>query len=149
MGQRHQPIEPSTGSELVRIFCVDPKLVHRIWHLAKPILAPAFDKNSDATIEAVERDALCGLALLWLATDDGKLIAAATTAINQTPRHKICLVTSAGGVHSTLWDQFMPMVESYAKAEGCELVRAAGRAGWARVLTGYRQPWIVLDKRLD
>jgi hypothetical protein len=141
-------IEHLAGLELAKIFCVDPKVVANIWPHAKPILEPAFDETSDSTIEATEADLMSGMALLWLAWDGKKLIAAATTAINKTPRHKVCIVTSAGGVNSKLWDQFMPMVEKYAKAEGCERVRIAGREGWKRVLSGYEQPWVVLDKVL-
>jgi len=91
---------------------------------------------------------LSGAALLWLASEGARLVAAATTVISRTPRHKLCIVSCAGGEHSKLWDRFMPMVESYARAEGCDLVRAMGRKGWARVLQGYAQPWIVLDKRI-
>ena len=137
------------GSELAKIFCVNPKVADKIWPLAKPILEPAFDETSDSTIEATEADVMSGMALLWLAWDGKKLIAAATTAINKTPRHKICIVTSAGGIHSKLWKEFMPMVEKYARDECCERVRAMGRKGWAKVLNGYEQPWIVLDKVLS
>jgi hypothetical protein len=143
-----QPISPSAGSASVRIFCVNPKLVDRIWPLAKPLLEPAFHRTTDLTIESVEADVMSAMALLWLACKGAKIIAAATTAIVKTPRHKICIVTCAGGRRSRLWDQFMPIVEKYAGDEGCALVRVMGRDGWARVLSGYEQPWIVLDKRI-
>lgn len=141
-------IEPSHGSGSAKVFCVDPKLVHRVWKMVRPLLDLAFSDNSDSTIEATEADVLSGLSFLWIAWDGSKITAAITTALIQTPRHKICIVTSAGGVDRGLWEQFMPKVESYAKAEGCDLVRAMGRKGWARVLTDYEQPWIVLDKRV-
>ncbi len=134
---------------MAKIFCVDPKVVVNIWALAKPLLEPAFDDNSDSTIEATEADVMSGMALLWLAWDGKKLIAAATTSLVKTPRYKMCIVTSAGGVGSKLWNEFMPMVERYARDEGCGRVRAMGRQGWAKVLTGYEQPWVVLDKVLD
>lgn len=143
-----RPIEHSHGSVSVKIFCVDPKVVHRVWQLARPILEPAFDDSSDSTIEATEDDVLSGLSFLWIAWDGWKVVAAATTGLVTTPRHKICIVTSAGGINSMLWDQFMPMVEKYAKDEGCDLVRAMGRKGWAKMLSSYEQPWIVLDKIL-
>lgn len=108
----------------------------------------AFDDSCDDTIESIAENVRAGTALLWLATDGPQIVAAATTVINTTPRHKVCIVHSAGGKHTGLWDQFMPMVERYAKAEGCARVRVAGREGWKRVLKGYSQPWIVLDKVL-
>lgn len=141
------PIAHSTGSESVRIFCVDPKVVAKIWPHVRPFLERAFDHSSDSTIEATEKDVLSGASFLWVAWD-GKIIAAATTVLLKTPRHKICLVTSAGGIGTKLWGQFMPMVEKYAVKEGCDLVRIVGRKGWVRVLRGYEQPWIVLEKRI-
>lgn len=136
-------------SPSVKIFCVDPKVVHRIWKLVRPILEPAFNDTSDSTIEATEADVLSGLSFLWVAWDGNKIVAAITTGLVKTPRHKICIVTSAGGVNPRLADQFMPMIEKYAKDEGCDLVRAAGRRGWIKMLPDYEQPWIVLDKRLN
>jgi hypothetical protein len=133
---------------LAKIFCVDPKVVDRVWKLARPILEPAFSDNSDSTIEATEADVLSGISFLWVAWDGNKILAAATTVLVKTPRYKMCIVTSAGGVGSKLWNEFMPLVEQYARDEGCERVRAMGRQGWAKVLSGYEQPWIVLDKVL-
>lgn len=123
-------------------------MVHRIWPKVKPLLEPAFDEGCDATIEVTEADVLSGVAFLWVAWDGWQIVAAVTTALDKTPRHKMCVVTSAGGVGARLADQFMPMIEQYARAEACDLVRVMGRKGWAKILNGYEQPWIVLDKRL-
>lgn len=127
---------------------MDPKVARRVWRLAEPLLSPAFDEDCDDTIEVVRRDVEGGISLLWIAWDGREVVAAAVTVIIHSPRHKICAVSCAGGINTRLWDLFMPMVENYAKAEGCDLVRVMGRKGWARVLDGYRQPWIVLDKRI-
>lgn len=139
---------PSPGLPSVRIICVDPKIAPRLWPHVRELLAAAFTKESDSTIEAVEADVRSGSALLWVAWDGWKVVAAATTTLLETPRHRLCLVTAAAGVHTKLWDQFMPMVERYARDEDCDTVRVAGRPGWARVLRGYRAPWVVLDKRI-
>lgn len=104
---------------------------------------------SDTTIEATERDVFAGLQLLWIAFDGIEIVAGATTSLYTTPARKVCAVTLAFGVHTRLWDQFMPMVEKYAKAEGCSNVRVEGRKGWKRVLKDYREPWVVLDKELN
>ena len=146
MQARAQPIGHLAGSRSAKILCVDPKVAPQLWRHVEPLLAPAFDHASDATIEVIEADLASGMQLLWVAWDGARIVAAATTALNQTPRHKLCIVTAAGGVHLKLWDQFMPMVEAYAKAEGCARVRVMGRKGWAGVLRGYSQPWVVLDK---
>ena len=40
------------------------------------------------------------------------------------------------------------LIEDFARAEGCALMRASGRAGWARLLRDYRQPYVVLEKEI-
>jgi hypothetical protein len=134
---------------LVEIRCVAPHLAHRIWPMVKRRLAEVFEEyDSDSSIEATEHDVVSGLQLLWLAMDGFEIVACATTALSQTPSKKLCTIVVASGVNTKLWDSFMPMVERYARAEGCSNLRLSGRDGWKRVLKDFRQPWIVLDKEL-
>ncbi|HYM31802.1 MAG TPA: hypothetical protein VEU47_10905 [Candidatus Cybelea sp.] len=106
------------------------------------------DYPSDATFEATEADVLAIRQLLWVAFDGTDCVACATTAIDHTPARKLCRITSASGVNTKLWDRFMPMVEAYARNEGCASLRVEGRKGWKRVLKDFDEPWIVLNKEL-
>ena len=36
-----------------------------------------------------------------------------------------------------------------ARREGCARVRIYGRKGWLRVLDGYAQKYVIMDKELD
>ena len=140
--------EPSDSSASASIYCVAPVLVPRVWGYVRPRFAEVLrDYPSDTTIEVTEADVLSGLQLLWIAFDHG-IVAAATTAICITPARKFCSIPLAFGVNTRLWDQFIPMVEKYARDEGCVSLRICGRPGWKRVLKGFSEPWIVLDKDL-
>lgn len=144
-----RPIERSVLLALVEIFCVAPELAGRLWPLVKDRFAQVLiDYPSDTTIEATERDVIAGLQLIWIASDGAAIVAAALTALSVTPARKLCTITLAFGVNTRLWDTFMPMVEAYAKAEGCTALRIHGREGWKRVLKGFSEPWIVLNKEL-
>lgn len=107
------------------------------------------DYPSDMTLESLEHDVLRGMQLLWIGWDGFKIVAAGTTELIQTPAHKICSITAAFGVNTRLWDKFIPMVDEYARNEGCSRLRVAGREGWKRVLKGFEEPWIVLERKLD
>lgn len=143
------PTELSDLSASVEINCVAPELVPRVWPLVKSRFADVLlNYPSDTTIEATEADVLTGLQLLWIASDTFSIAAAATTALCVTPARKFCAITLAFGIHTRLWDAFIPMVERYARAEGCSNLRVTGREGWKRVLKDFSEPWIVLDKDL-
>jgi len=123
--------------------------VHLIWPMVKNRIANVFARfPSDTTIEATERDVLSGAQLLWVAWDGFEPIGAVTSALYQTPRRKICSVVVGFGEAKDLPNLFFPLIEAYARAEGCSNLRLSGREGWARVLKDFRQPWIVLDKDL-
>lgn len=103
---------------------------------------------SDMTIESLEHDVMRGMQLLWIGWDGFRIVAGGTTSLGLTPAHKICSITAAFGVNTRLWDKFIPMVEKYAREEGCSRLRVAGREGWKRVLKGFEEPWIVLERKL-
>lgn len=86
--------------------------------------------------------------LLWVAWADGRVIAAVTTELVCVPRGKLCVITCGGGEAMRRWLKFLRQIERYAKAEGCNSLRVMGRKGWEKMLPGYVQPFIVLDKAL-
>ena len=48
-------------------------------------------------------------------------------------------------------DEFMKAAEIFAKQNDCSSIYLHGREGWGRVLEpyGYKQPYIVLEKKLN
>ena len=131
------------------MLCVPPAYVPELWPHARPLIARAFMAVAgDDTIESTEAALRSGEELLWIVWGDGRIMTAATTVLIRVPRAKICLVKAAAGAGMGQWMKFMAKIEEYARAEGCDLIRVAGRRGWARVLPDFEQPWIVLQKSL-
>lgn len=107
--------------------------------------------RGDDNAEIVLADLKAKGSLLWIAwaADDRKIIAAAVTKIIKTWRGLICLITACGGVDLVRWKHMIGGLEDFARAEGCIAIRMEARKGWAAVFTDYREPWIVLEKRLS
>ena len=127
--------------------CVDPAKVAEIWpHVSHYIKAAC--EYGDDTFETTQADVLAGNALLWLAYEGTKVLAAAASKVWKSPKYKICSVLAVGGHDLSEWKDCLMAIEQYAKLEGCEFIRLSGREGWKRIFTDYEQPWIVLEKRL-
>lgn len=133
------------------IVCVAPDRIAEIWPHVRPFIENAFHNGrGDDDAETVHRDLLSGFSLLWIAWDEAQatIAAAATTKLIDVARGKVCLVTACGGSGIQRWAHGLAAIEAYARAEGCRYVRFEGRKGFKRVFRDYRQPWIVLEKRL-
>jgi hypothetical protein len=132
----------------VELVCVDPKRIHEIWpHVAHLIHNAVKRTNLSHTLD-IELEVLHGKGLLWLAWDGQAIKAAATTALIKTDRDLVCVLTACGGEEMNVWLPLLPMIERYAKDEGCARVRIYGRKGWARVLDGYQAEHVILERQL-
>ncbi len=137
----------------VELVCADPKRVHEIWPLAAPLLHAAIARTGLSAFADLERDILRGDALLWLAVGGGEgapmIEATASTSLQLTDAGKVCVITACSGKDMTRWLPLIAGIETYAKEEGCRRVRIFGRKGWLRVLDGYEEEHIVMDKELS
>jgi hypothetical protein len=138
------------SAELV---CVDPKRVHEIWPAIAPLLRRATARTGLSAFADIERDVLAGHALLWLAVSgEGSALAidaAASTCLQHTDTGKVCVVTACAGANMSRWLPLISGIENYARDEGCACVRIFGRRGWLRVLEGYRESYVVMDRELN
>lgn len=139
-----------SSAELV---CVDPARVHEIWPLAAPLLRRAIARTGLSAFCDIEREVLCGNALLWLAVEgEGStvaILAAASTRLQRTHAGKVCVITACAGTDMPRWLGLIARIEEFARNEGCNCVRIYGRKGWLRALDGYEQRHVILDKELD
>lgn len=104
--------------------------------------------SSDYTLEQVYNDLTVADAQLWTwETDD--VHAALVTKIEEFPDGKrFCLLLSAGGCRVHDWKSQLPVVEDWAKSEGCVELRIYGRRGWLRVLDGFKEREVTMVKAL-
>jgi hypothetical protein len=139
----HDFMPPS--AELV---CVDPKRVGEVWPHVSPLLKGACRRTRLNAFEDIEADILAGRSLLWIAWNGCAVEAAAATILINSEAGKVCIITVCGGSDMKRWLPFIGQIESYARREGCARVRIYGRKGWLRMLAGYAQKHIIMDKEL-
>jgi hypothetical protein len=136
-----------------RLTCVDPKLNPVIWGTVHTHVRRAVFRTNLCAFSEIERDVLTGKALVWLALSgtcgDVTIHAVACTRLELTDAGKVCVITACQGKEMARWLPLIRGIEDYAKAEGCRCVRIFGRKGWLRVLDGYRQTYVILDKTLE
>jgi hypothetical protein len=139
-----------SSAELV---CVDPKRVHEIWPHVAPLLRKAIARTGLSAFADIELEVLCGRALLWLAVSGeggcAAIDAVASTSLQQTDAGKVCVITACAGNNMPRWLPLISRIEAYAREEGCTCIRIFGRKGWLRVLEGYREKHVILDKELQ
>lgn len=131
------------------LICVDPKRVREIWPHVAPLLKAACVRTELNAFADIESDILSGRSLLWLAWNGEALEAAAATILINSEIGKVCIITVCGGHHMRRWLPLIAEIENCARAEGCIRVRIFGRKGWLRVLEGFEEKHIIMDKDLN
>ena len=88
---------------------------------------------------------------LWVALEDGKIVASMVTEIISYPRKRILRVitlASNSGQGMDDWYEFLPMVEGFALSRGCSALEAWTRKGMARKLKDWKHTYMVITKDL-
>ena len=130
------------------LVCVDPERVHQIWPYARDLLKAACRRTELSAFADIEADILSGRSLLWLDWDGRAIEAAAATILINSETAQVCIITVCGGRGVARRLPLLGEIEAYAKREGCTRMRIFGRKGWLRVLDGYEQTHIIMDKDL-
>lgn len=131
------------------LICVDPKRVGKVWPHVSPLLKAACRRTRLNAFEDIEADILAGRSLLWMAWNGRAIESAAATILINSESGNVCIITVCGGSNMERWLPLIGQIESYARREGCARVRIYGRKGWLRVLDGYAQKYVIMDKELD
>lgn len=135
---------PST----VNLVCVDPSRAAEMWPHVSTLLQSAFTKTGFCLFSDLERDVLKGDALVWLAWNGESIEAAAATALHPTDHGLVCSVLACGGEEMGRWLPLLDRIEQFARDEGCVRSRVVGRKGWTKMLNGYHEKHVVLEKDL-
>lgn len=122
---------------------ISPERIER----ARRFLEPALEYTRGThTFSDVARYLETGHAQLW-DTDRAAIV----TQVIQTPRIKTCHFFLAGGDLAEL-ERMQPIVEAWARKEGCRRMTLAGRPGWTRTFlrdNGYTPAWVMMNKDFD
>lgn len=134
-----------SSAELV---CVDPQRIREIWPHVSPLLRAACCRTGLNAFSDIEADILAGRSLLWVAWNGRAVESAAATILINSEIGRVCIITVCGGSGMERWLALIGQIEDYARDEGCARVRIYGRKGWLRVLDGYQQKYVIMDKEL-
>lgn len=88
---------------------------------------------------------------LWIAMDEGKLLACCVTQIVTYPRMRLLhILVVAGKDHGMQnWLHFGAEIEAFARAIDCDGWEFGGRGGWTRVAAEYGfEPVYTLHRRM-
>jgi hypothetical protein len=130
------------------LVCVDPARTHEVWPHVAPLIARAMRRGGLSAAADVARDLAAGTALLWLAWDGERILAAAVTALELVEGEKLCTIVACGGEGFARFGPLIGGLERYARAEGCARMRICGRKGWVRLLPDYRVRRVIIEKQL-
>lgn len=131
------------------IFTAHPKTLSELWPHALPHLKRFAEETLLIDPEQLYKDILENQKQLWMFEDDGKVILAVVTEIWRAQLGQICTIKIAAGTcgHDVLRG-VCDEIENWARNEGCVGIEICGRKGWSRVLDGFKQTGVILEKDL-
>lgn len=117
--------------------------IDAVWDIAAPLIQKALDQGSDYDIDDIYEGLKSQKMQLWMWRD----VAALVTTIQTKKRKKFCLLLALGGESMSLWLQYLPWLEAWAKDKGAKEMRIYGRIGWSKAI-GYEIEYAAMSKSL-
>ncbi len=123
-----------------------PDKVGLLWPHVAHYIARAMQRGGMGKFADVEADVLGANSYLWVATENGAILAAAVTKVTERDGERVCTIVACGGYDWQRFGHLIEGLEKYARAESCGTIEICGRPGWQRMLAGYRTVRVVLAK---
>jgi|ETNvirome_6_1000_1030641.scaffolds.fasta_scaffold24040_2 hypothetical protein len=135
-----------------KVVLVQPSDISIVWDEVVPLINNALKHaEGELLVEDLILPLSDGHMNLWVAFDEGIVVAAMITEIIIYPRKKILrVITIAGkdGHGMDKWYGFLPMVEGFALNNNCSSLEAWTRKGMAKKLKDWKHSYIVITKDL-
>lgn len=133
----------------VELICVPPELTEQVLPFVIRMIEASYVEADGLVPDDLLDRLKAGTLNLWVAMEAGQTpFAAITTSFYETRSGRALRIHACGGDRLYVWKHLMGDLEQYAKTEGCVKITAEARQGWLRVLTGFEQTRIVIEKRL-
>lgn len=131
------------------IFTAQSDTLPFLWPHALPHIQRFAEETLLIDPDELYREILENQKQLWLFEDDGKVVLAVVTEIWKSAAGQICTIKIAAGTcgHEVLRNM-SEEIEIWARNEGCVGIEICGRKGWSRVLDGFKQTGVILEKDL-
>ena len=133
----------------MRAHLLEPEDVAYVWEEVVPLLARVAphtegEMEPDDYIEPLTH----GDMQLWVVIENKHVIAALVTQIVPYPQKKVLRLISLGGEDFQEIKDFLEMVEVFALKNGCTALEMWGRKGWKKLLSDWKDSYIVYTKDL-
>lgn len=116
----------------------------------EPVLRAIERRTSVVTADDVLTQAEAAQAQLWGYAEDGRIIFAAATRIQDMAQGRLCTIWVGSGTGTPeVFRAVHDAIESWATSIGCYAIQIIGREGWQRLLPGYERKAVVLAKSLQ
>lgn len=131
------------------IWLVPTAQVDQVWPDVEALLRPVTDLPACRyTLAGVHRALGCGDKQLFVAIEQGTIVAAATTKImSYDAGDWLCIVLCGGRGFEEWGEEGIEAIEEWARRCDCRGVEIFGRAGWAPAL-GYERTASLVQKEL-
>jgi hypothetical protein len=137
----------------LQITVVPPAVLDVVWPKAAELLGKALRvSRRKYTAESIRADMDRGILALWLVFDGATPVAAFTTRIAAYPDAKGLCMDWIGGDRMKDWLPLaQPLMEAYARDNGCTHLEGYGRKAWGRWLQkyGWEPEYIAYRMELD
>lgn len=127
------------------VFCLGSEQIDRFWYEILPHLE-RLEENGDILASEVKEALKRAEMQLW-GYQDGRMVG---VCITQVTKSKVLWIYGAAGTE-TAKGQILAVhsaIEAWAREQGLRKLKLQGRKGWLRILEGYAQTGIVLEKEL-
>ena len=135
---------------MISVLGVPSREVDAWWEQLKPHLE-RFERETQRTdAETIRRQAKERERQIWAVSRDMVVIAVAVTEIYELASGRVCWIWVAAGDVPDPDDMrsVYQRIEDWARSIGCTSIGINGRKGWLRVLPGFKQTAIVIEKDL-
>jgi hypothetical protein len=131
------------------IFTAQPETLDRYWPHALPHLKRFSEETLLLNTEKIYESVKTNEKQLWMAERDGEVVLVVVTEVWTAENGQICTIRIGSGTAGhellrTMCDE----IEAWARGIGCVGMEICGRKGWSRVLDGFRQTGVILEKDL-
>jgi hypothetical protein len=129
----------------VSVFALAAKEIDVAWPLLETHIY-RLERLGHIGADEIKEDLKQAKKQLWGYHVDGRIIGIAITRVTTTTCEIVaaCGTSTAGGQIQELYER----IERWARDSGRIRMRVIGRKGWLRVIAGYRQTGIVMEKDL-
>jgi len=129
------------------LHCYTAAQIPHIWGKVESHISNALSRGSNYTLEDVYEGLCNSLMQLWVWENQVDVDAALVTTIQVKDDVKYLLFLALGGSRLQEWRVYQPIVEEWAREQGCTEMRIYGRLGWAKRF-GFKIDYAKMSKQL-